>query len=159
MTRLGEYAYGKLRQLGGSEGVSAECLLPSGLLAAEYFLRKRTDKMLAAFASRAGNALCCCPPFFIFRCFSVMTDRPFRPAPLMLIVSLPITSFEAFCSQRAIAWSSSSSSPRVSGLALNQLGGGDCHHSPRVHLSKIWLEQETSPPPQQETVTSDKIEG
>jgi len=144
LTRLGEYAYGKLRQLGGSEGVSAECLLPSG--------------PLAAFASRTGKTLCC-PPLFILKCFSVMMDRPFRPAPLMLIALLPITSFEAFCAQRAIARSSSSSSPRVSGLALNQLGGGDCHHSPRVHLSKIWLEQETSPPPQQETVTSDKIEG
>jgi len=137
LTRLGEYAYGKLRQLGGSEGVCAECLLSSGLLAAEYFLRKRTDTMLAAFASRTGKTLCC-PPFFILKCFSVMMDRPFRPAPLMLMALLPITSFEAFCSQRAIAWSSSSSSPRVSGLALNQLGGGDCHHSPRVHLSKIW---------------------
>ena len=85
--------------------VSVEALLPPGLLAAEYFLRQRTYKTLAAFAilillvllgGMPESALFLLSFLYLYMFFRVVTDRPLRSAPFVLIGRLAAATILGF---------------------------------------------------------------
>jgi hypothetical protein len=85
--------------------ISVECLLPPGLLAAEYFLRQRTYKTLAAFSllillvllgGMPESALFLLSFLYVYMFFRAVTDPPLRSTPLLLIGRLATATIIGF---------------------------------------------------------------
>jgi small-conductance mechanosensitive channel len=85
--------------------ISVECLLPPGLLAAEYFLRHRTYKTLAVFSllillimlgGMPESALFLLSFLYVYMFFRAVTDTPLRSTPLLLIGRLATATIIGF---------------------------------------------------------------